>query len=411
MADLDSTVINMVGLEALRILLVDDDDFLLGLMSASLEGFGLGNVHTAGNGAQVMSMLEAGGDYDVILSDLNMPEMDGIELMRHLADRDYPGGVILLTGEHPKILQTAHSLAKAHDLRLLGVLQKPFERETLFQLLNGFITDDAEGGRPEQAPDVSADELREGIAAGQVFPYFQPRVAVASRRVIGVEALARWQHPDLGMIMPDVFIPLSERHGMIRELSQVMLLSAIRQAAAWQAVGMRLNLAVNMTVEDMQDVSIPDRLAGMAQRYGMSLSSLVLELTESQLMEKLHLTLDTLIRLRLKGVTLAVDDFGTGYSNLGQIKRAPFGALKIDRSFVRDGARDEEGRAILEASVLMGRRLGLIVVAEGVETEEEWALVKELGVDEVQGFLIARPMPAEAFREWHEHWLVTVEQA
>lgn len=397
--------------KSLRILLVDDDEFLLGLMSTSLESFGLRCVETASNGAQVLSMLEAGGRFDVILSDLNMPEMDGIELMRHLADRRFPGGVILLTGEHPKILQTAHLLAKAHELRLLGVLQKPFERDELLDLLNGFAVD-AKAHKPiDPGPEVSVQELREGIATGQIIPHFQPRVEIATHRVVGLETLARWQHPDKGLIMPGAFIPLAERHGLILELSEAMLLAAIRQGAAWLADGLELKLAVNVTAEDMEDVSIPDRLADMTQTHAMPLSNLVLELTESQLMENLNLTLDTLIRLRLKGVTLAVDDFGTGYSNLGQIKRAPFSELKIDRNFVSEGTRDEEGRAILEASILMGLKLGLRVVAEGVETDEEWALVKDLGAHEVQGYLIARPMPAEQIPAWISRWHAGTSQS
>jgi len=390
--------------KSLSILLVDDDDFLLGLMSSSLKGFGVRCVATASNGAQVLSMLESGEQFDVILSDLNMPEMDGIELMRHLADRRYLGGVILLTGEHPKILQTAYSLAQAHNLRLLGVLQKPLARDEILQMLNDFAVDTGVFNVINRGPEISVQELREGIAKGQIIPHFQPRVEIATHRVVGVETLARWQHPDKGLIMPGAFIPLAERHGLILELSEAMLLSTIKQGAAWLADGLDLKLAINVTAEDMEDISIPDRLADIAQTYELPMSNLVLELTESQLMEKLNLTLDTLIRLRLKGITLAVDDFGTGYSNLGQIKRAPFSELKIDRQFVSEGVRDEEGRAILEASILMGGKLGLTVVAEGVETDEEWALVQALGAHEVQGYLIARPMPAELVPAWISEW-------
>lgn len=394
----------MSGIGSLRVLLVDDDPFQLTLLSASLEGLGLADIHTACNGAQVIALLAAGERYDVILSDLNMPRLDGIELMRHLADRRYPGGVILLTGEHPKILQAAHSLAEAHNLRLLGVLRKPFQSRELFELLQQCLAVHLDGVRTEPITRISADELRKGMAAGQLIPHFQPQVAADSGRVVGVEALARWHHPVYGMIQPAHFIPQAERHGLIRELGQIMLSQAISQAAAWRAGGMDLDLAVNLTAEDIQDVGIADRVADMALDHGLPLSRLVLELTESQLMRKPSLALDTLIRLRLKGVTLAVDDFGTGYSNLGQIKRAPFGMLKIDRCFVRDAATDDEGRAILEASILMGRSLGLTVVAEGVEQPEEWHLARTLGAHQVQGFLIARPMPAESFPAWHEDW-------
>jgi EAL domain-containing protein (putative c-di-GMP-specific phosphodiesterase class I) len=204
--------------------------------------------------------------------------------------------------------------------------------------------------------------------------------------------------------MPKTFIPMAEKSGVISDLCNAMLHSVIKQGAVWFDSGLDLKLAINVTAEDMEDVNFPDYLADMAHSYGFPLSNIVLELTESQLMDKLHLTLDTLIRLRLKGVTLAVDDFGTGYSNLGQIKRAPFGELKIDRSFVREGLRDDEGRAILEASILMGKKLGLTVVTEGIEKNDEYEIVSALGAHEVQGYLISTPMAADEVPAWIDRW-------
>lgn len=386
------------------ILLVDDDEFLLDLMSASLRQFGAGHVDTAANGNKVLSLLRSGEHYDVILTDLNMPEMDGIELMRHLAERKYLGAIVLLTGEHSKVLQTANMLAKAHQLRLLGVLQKPFSLAALGKLLG--TADQCSDLVPAimDPPSISKEELEKAIRSGQIFPYFQSRVRMWDERIVGVEALARWWHPEKGMIMPGTFIPLAEQTSLICELSHAVIKSAIAQIGTWRSEGLHLRLSANITADDLLDIELPDRLSAWCKAAKVPLADITLEVTETQLMSRLERTLDTLVRLRLKGMNLAVDDFGTGYSNLGQIKRAPFSELKIDRSFVRDGVKDEEGRAILQASFVMGRQLGLGLVAEGVESEVEWDTVRQLGADEAQGYWISAPMPAREPPGWIDEW-------
>ena len=391
----------------LRILLVDDDEFMLTLMSAGLDGLGVSDVVTATNGMQALALLEADGRFDAIFTDLNMPEMDGIELMRHLAESRYRGGIVLLTGEHPKVLQTADRLAKAHNLHLVGVLQKPFLPDTLKAVLEkvqATKVDEEKSITPEASPEVSADELATAIAEGQIIPWYQPQIRISDRQVVGMEALARWQHPRNGMVMPGVFIPLAERSGLIKALSQHMLKAAIGQLGEWRTQGFDFKLSVNVTAEDVLDVGLPDQLAEWCRDADIPASSVVLEITEGQLMRNTRLALDTLIRLRLKGLSLAIDDFGTGYSNLRQIKRAPFGELKIDRSLVTEGVVDDEGRAILQASIQLGRQLGLTVVAEGVETQAQWDAVSRYGADEVQGYLAAAPMPARDLPAWLAGW-------
>jgi EAL domain-containing protein (putative c-di-GMP-specific phosphodiesterase class I)/ActR/RegA family two-component response regulator len=387
----------------LRVLLVDDDEFLLSIMLSGLREIGVGEVVTATNGEHALSLLEQGDVFDVILTDLNMPEMDGIELMRHLSGRGYSGDIVLLTAEHPKVLQTANSLAKAHNLRLLGVLQKPFTRDSLVAVL-GNAENVNKPFRPKPQPAVTAGELETAIQEGQLVPYFQPRIRIADRSVVGMEALARWQHPEKGLVMPGVFIPLAEQSGLIEALSHLMLKASIEQLGVWQESNLELKISANVTAGDMLDIGLPDRISQWCQDACVDPAKIVLELTESQLMENVELTLDTLIRLRLKGMTLAVDDFGTGYSNLGQIKRAPFSELKIDRSFVREAGGDDEGKAILNASTQLGKQLGLTVVAEGVETQAEWEAVSSYGADEVQGYLVAAAMPAQEVPAWIDKW-------
>lgn len=386
--------------DAVRVLIVDDDEFFLELTTLVLRQFGVQQIETATNGAEILLQLTRNtSEYDIILSDLNMPMMDGVELLRHLSRIKFTGGIILLTGEDQKILSAAESLAKAHDVNLLGVLQKPIQTEPLLAMLESWSGSGMQS-RSKKHREFSVRELVRGISDGEIVPYYQPRISLATGEVAGVECLARWLHPTLGLIPPNDFIPTLEQHQLIGPLTYSLLEQSIAQLRDWHAGGLNLKLAINITAENLTDIRFPDRLLRLAQHHGTPLSSLVLELTENQLMEHLTLSLDTLIRLRLKGVALAIDDFGTGYSNLAQIKRAPFCELKIDRSFVQMSTQDPDGRAILEASITMGKKLGLRVVTEGVETEEELALARTLGADEVQGYIFARPMAAEQATDW-----------
>jgi EAL domain-containing protein (putative c-di-GMP-specific phosphodiesterase class I)/CheY-like chemotaxis protein len=387
----------------LRVMIVDDDPFLAELLMCMLGMLGVSQVVAVSDGQQVLQALDRGDVFDLMISDLNMPGMDGVQVMRHLAGRGFDGDLILLTGEDLKILRTAESLARAHRLRVLGILRKPVERETLARLLQQACTR-GEPASLRSSPEVSVEELRQGIESGALLLHYQPRVSVVTRQVVGVESLVRWQHPVFGLLYPNAFIALAESSGLIEALTHAVIRLALEQGRDWQAAYPQLKIAVNMPAGLFENLDLPDQLVSLLDRYGFPATNLVLEITESQLMDHLIATLDTLIRLRLKGVTLAVDDFGTGYSNLGQIKRAPFGEFKIDRSFVQGALQDEEGLAILETSILLGRKLGLTVVAEGVETEQEWETVARLGADEVQGYFVARPMPGAQLPDWITAW-------
>ena len=394
----------IIALEALSILVVDDDAFFLKIVKITLLKLGIKNVDMATNGAETLaSLAESIGRYDVILSDLNMPHMDGIELLRNLARLRFAGGVVLLTAADLKILKAADTLARAHGLHLLGVLSKPLDKDALGQLLEAFRFRDKHQPQRKSLP-VTHRQARAAIAEGQFIAHFQPQVEVATRRMVGMEALARWLHPEHGLIPAGAFIPLIESSGLVSSLTEVMLRDVMRQMSALSDLFDVPRVSINVSMESLMDVNFPDRVQAIADEFKFPLGQLVLEITESQLMADVAAILDSLIRLRLKGVALAVDDFGTGYSNLAQLKHAPVSELKIDRSFVTMGCQDEEGRVILETAISMGKKLGMRVVAEGVEDLVEWELVQALGVDEVQGYFVARPMPAAELASWLERW-------
>ena len=257
---------------------------------------------------------------------------------------------------------------------------------------------DAEQDTNDAARLALAGELRRAIEAGELVVYYQPKADLSTGRIVGVEALVRWQHPTRGFIPPDQFVPIAERTGLIKPLSRYVLATALRQCRDWSASGLDLHVAVNLTIPDLLDVELPDRIGALLDETGVAPEQLELEITESTILAdptRVRLILD---RLNAVGLSLAIDDFGTGYSSLAYLKRLPVSTIKIDRSFVMDMLESDSDAAIVRSTVELARNLGLRVVAEGVETEAAWELLREQGCTLAQGYLIGKPMPAQELR-------------
>jgi diguanylate cyclase (GGDEF)-like protein/PAS domain S-box-containing protein len=252
-------------------------------------------------------------------------------------------------------------------------------------------------------------ELRYAIEHDELVLHYQPKIDLQTSRVIGVEALVRWQHPHRGLIPPDEFVPLAEQTGLIKPLTLGVITAALRQLQIWHRDGLRLNMAVNLSAKNLQDPQLPDQVAELLQNAGASPEHLELEITESTIMADPARALDILTRLNRMGLVLTIDDFGTGYSSLGYLKRLPVSAIKIDKSFVRNMAEDDNDAVIVRSTIELAHNLGLTVVAEGVETQYLLDRLAALGCDAVQGYYMSRAMPADALTRWfHESpWQVT----
>jgi diguanylate cyclase (GGDEF)-like protein len=238
-------------------------------------------------------------------------------------------------------------------------------------------------------------ELREGLERDEIVVHWQPQVELATGLVVAMEALARWNHPRRGLLLPGDFISVAEHTGTTRALTSYMLDRALRQAAAWAAAGTPVAVAVNLSMVDLLDLSLPDEIERLLEREGVEPARLELEITESTIMADPARVRDVVTRLHELGVRLAIDDFGTGYSSLTYLKRLPVDVLKIDRSFVSGMASDESDRAIVRSTVDLAHNLGLTVVAEGVETAALWDELKQLGCDVAQGWHVGHPGPVE----------------
>ena len=385
---------------SIKLLLVDDDYIMHRITTVMLNDLGISGVLNAMSGQSALEMLQDyDGNIDVVICDLNMPEMDGVEFIRHLAKRNFTGSLIMASGENVRILKTVEKLAIEHDLHVLGVLEKPVTPAKLSELLDSLDQIRQEGTMMMVDPFSLAD-LQQAISGEQLDTYFQPKVDIASGRVVGVEALVRWNHPVKGLIKPNAFISMAEDNGLIGELTDVVCNRALDYAQQLKSMGHDLNVAINISVDSLTNLEWPDRISELLEQSGLDPSSISFEITESRLMEHLSVALDILSRLSLKRFNLSIDDFGTGYSSMEQLQRIPFAEFKIDRAFVHGAAREASARAILESSVLLAKKLDMKVVAEGVEDQEDWDLVAEVGCDQVQGYFVSRPLPFRHLVKW-----------
>ena len=241
-----------------------------------------------------------------------------------------------------------------------------------------------------------AGALRSAIADGEIVLFFQPKAELTTGKIVGVEALARWQHPRLGLIGPSEFVPIAEQTGLIGPLTSHVLEQALRQVREWSEQGEELSVAVNLSARSFLDAQLAVEIPRLLERPGVDARLLELEITESMLMIDPARAKATLERLSAIGLSLSVDDFGTGYSSLANLKRLPVDGIKIDKSFVIDMPHDQSDAAIVRSTIDLAHNLGLRVVAEGVESHEAWRRLEELGCDLAQGFHVSRPIPAEA---------------
>jgi len=325
-----------------------------------------------------------------IAVDLQMPEMDGVELLRRLADAGCGAKVIVMTGAAGKVLEAARRLAAQRGLAVAGALHKPFRAAELRDLL--------EQARTAIQP-LSEAELAQAMTAGELFLDYQPKVGLRDGRLVGLEALVRWRRAGV-VVAPAEFIPLAERTGLIRELGRHLVERTLDDLLKWPPLPQGARIAINLSAIELDDLALADRLAEQCARVGVSPDRISFEVTESAAIGDAIKSVDVLTRLRLKGFDLALDDFGTGHSSLVQLQRLPVSEIKVDQSFVRECTASAGAKAIVRATVDLARNLGLSCTAEGVEDAQTLALLVEVGCEQAQGYYIARPLPAAAVPDW-----------
>lgn len=387
------------------VLIVDDDPILCEIAESYFRKSGASDIAVAHNGQEALKIIEQRIDpLDVILLDLKMPVMDGIQFLRHMHERGHQGVIGIVSGEGEAILSLAMQLAEKHGLNVVGPLSKPLDTTRLDVLISLSRTARAQtdGGK---SVALTTSELEEALGQQQIIAHYQPQIDVATGAISGVEALARWMHPERGLIPPGLFIPLAEDNGLMPLLTDQMIKTVIRDIGTLNNVGRDMTVSINIGAAVLNDTDFPDTVASIVDECGQDRSRFILELTESKLMQDSADCLEVLARLDLAGFELSLDDFGTQFSNIEQLTKFPFKELKIDRGFVQSALIDKRSKATVESCVSLGRQLDMRIVAEGAETEEDWNYLVGLGVDIIQGFWIAKPMPIDELVFWAMSYL------
>jgi EAL domain-containing protein (putative c-di-GMP-specific phosphodiesterase class I) len=327
-----------------------------------------------------------------------MPDMDGVEVLRLLAERHCRSMIIITSGVGSRILDAAQRSAEGFKLNLAGVLPKPFNSATLRELLG------RQPSAPEGPPtsvraavilgEITESEIRGALERRELELAYQPKINCETGRVAGFEALVRWRDPVAGLVMPDRFIPLAERSDLIDVLTKQVCELAL-QWMARAPIPPDRTMSVNISARSLKDTRLAGWLSDLCEKLGLDPARVILELTETSAMEDPAASLALLTRLRMKRFHLSIDDFGTGYSSMAQLVRLPFSEIKVDRSFVMNAARSRESRTVIKSIVDLGHGLDLSLTAEGVEDAETLKFLEDIGCDLAQGYYIARPMSGE----------------
>ena len=390
----------------IRFLVVEDNGFQRWETSQLLGELGAQHVFEAAEGYSALTVLQNLGDpIDIIITDIDMPEMDGMEFIRHVGEMGLPVSVVLVSSLEASLVASVGSMAQLYGVKLLGTLRKPLAADQLATLIASFEPPTSVPERVRMAEEaIPFAEIEAGIRNGEFIAYFQPKVELATRRIVGAEALVRWRHPDRGIVAPFAFIKALEESPLIDDLTWIMLAQAASACAKWKVAGLDISVSVNLSPTSLANADFADRVSDVVRKHGLEPRHMILEVTESAAKTEVGRALENLARLRMKGFGLSIDDFGTGYSSMQQLTRVPFSELKIDQSFIRNIASTSSSRVALESSLTIARQLNLTSVAEGLETREDWTLLQKLGCDLGQGYYIAMPVEADDLLQWATKW-------
>ncbi len=391
--------------KGLTLLVVEDNNFQRAIATKVLEDLGCECVLSAADGDDALRQMVAHPDpVHIVLSDLDMPGMDGVEFLRHVAEQKLAGTVVIASALDSALIHTVEDMAQEHGLQVLSNIEKPVTRDKMRRVIEQYRKEDRARNPEKWSDSFSEEDIIHGLDNNEFEVWYQPKVRMSDGAWVSSEALARWNHPEHGIVFPARFVPVMEKSGIIDQLTWKQVHEIVEHLCQWQREGKDISVAVNLSPTLLEDMDMPGKLEEIMAHHGVSTCRMTLELTENVVMRNMARSLETLARLRIKGFSLSIDDFGTGFSNFQQLNRIPFSELKIDQSFVMGLGVKESCKTIVLSNIELASRLGLKTVAEGVETPESWHELKSMGCDYSQGYLIARPMPFNKLAAWEKDW-------
>ncbi|HEY7579658.1 MAG TPA: EAL domain-containing response regulator [Acetobacteraceae bacterium] len=392
----------------MQLVILDDDQAIADFLASVAVGCGW-RVHAVLQEDEFRTLLSAAPP-DAIMLDLQLASSDGVEQLHFLHEIGYAGAIVLMSGFDARVLSSAQQIGDSLGLKVVAVLEKPARagvvREVLAQIAQAPDTSTPGPTDARSAtPVISAAEVGRAVDAGRMELHLQPIVAAASRGVKRAEALIRWRDPARGLVGPDQFIPVAEQDSdVIDRLTMWVAETGVAHYRRLAALGSGIQICINISGRNLRSQDFPDRMASLLERHAVPQGALGLEITESVAMHDLDATASVLTRLRLKGFPVAIDDFGTGHSSLIALRRMPFSAIKIDKSFVGELETSKDSLTIVRSVIQLARDMGLASVAEGVGSADIARLLTELGIDGLQGYYFSEPLPFSGFASWLKDW-------
>lgn len=389
-----------VQLSWVNALIVDDSHAILNFSGTLLkQHFAVGQLQCKNSAVDALEILKSNKNINLLLLDLNMPEMDGIQFLRELAAINYRGFLVIMSGVAPRIISTVEELAKRLKLNYLGALLKPLDVKDFEVVLN----------KIGQAPIKKAEdrqlkiyEIIRAIKNEQLEVYYQPQINLHTNKVAGFEVLVRLDHPTLGIVSPNQFLEKIEHSDLMVHMTFIILRKAFRDWHGWGKPNFKL--AINVCPYTLQRQEFVDELMALIEEYQYPVAQLCIEITETTLADDGSNELQTLSRLNMRGIELALDDFGQDHASIERLQNLPINILKLDKSFFLEDKNRQGQVAIIESCLALAKRLHMSTVAEGIEQAEQWRLCSQLGCDIAQGYYISKPLQQQKVMDWIDHW-------
>ncbi len=378
-------------LNNLSVMIVDDHPLQLATLSRRLKSMGFDNVRCCYLAEEALSQL-ASQPADAIFCDLDMPGTDGVELIEQLGYAGFHGDLVVMSALNRAIIHAVCQLGMKLEFSRVLPLPKPISPQALEEIM-GELALSAGKQLPRITrigPLLTAQALNQAFSDQQLINYYQPQVDFHTQKVMKVEALVRWQHPDYGVLTPYDFLPLIAEQDQERRLFEQVLTNALCDI---QQQKLDCQVSLNVTQKDIENPEFSSRFLALCRQYRVSPSRFVIEMTEDKTYSESYSLMKNISRLRIHNVGLAIDDFGTGSSSYLKLSRFPFTEIKIDRSFARNCLRDPIKQSIIKSICLLAKDLNVTCVAEGIEDLDTWQLIRDYGVEMSQGYFTGRPMP------------------
>ncbi|WP_426338257.1 EAL domain-containing protein [Pseudoduganella sp. S-14] len=391
---------------SLHFLVAEGEPVQRELLAGMLRHLGARHVTQASDGLSALRLLEIGLNppANIALMDLTLPGMDGLEVLRRLAEIDCRAGIIIFASQSADVLFSVETMAEAYGLDVLGSSAKPITSDRLQELLANYRQPSAEPEAGAQHPEFSFAEVGRGLQGREFDPYFQPKIELETCAVKGLEVFARWRHPEHGVLGPSAFMPVLESVRRIDFLDWCMIEKSVAACRGLHDKGIPISISVNVDPGTLAHPQFIAQMTACLERHRIRSDYVTFEITEASVLTTNPHFIERLLRLRMMGFGLAIDDYGTGRSNLQLLAAIPFSELKIDPGFVDGAARKRPIGTVLKTCLGLARSLSRHGCAVGVESRDDWDFLQGLGCTYAQGFYIANPMPVDDIPGWLDDW-------